>query len=407
MMGYIWIGLGGAFGSMARAWLAITVARATGPQFPWGTILINIIGSFVIGFFGTLTANDSRFAVPGDFRAFVMVGICGGFTTFSSFSLQTLELMRDGRVAQGLGNVGLSVAFCLLSVAAGHYSAGSIHRWHAAAAARSANGMGEVVVAVLNRPREAATLLEAGTRLLEIGGGGHLKALAIRMPPAAAILPSEEVLTASREAAIQAEQEDWVGQLRIAVDAWASAAKPRGVQTSWLDVQGDAADVVIDHGNRADTIVVARPDAHESEQMHDCLHAALFDTQCPVLVVPPGFHGTLGNVVAIAWKDDGLAAKAVHDILPVLRHAGEVHVLSAGATDMPPLFTEMGIEARFHRLREGGGSVGQRLLAAAHQLNADMIVMGAFAHGEWRERIFGGVTRTMLAEADLPLLMRH
>src|SRR5690349_14201516 len=99
MLTYFWIALGGALGSVGRAWLALAVARITGPQFPWGTILINVIGSFVIGFFGALTAAEGRFAVPADARAFVMVGICGGFTTFSSFSLQTLDLIRDGRAA--------------------------------------------------------------------------------------------------------------------------------------------------------------------------------------------------------------------------------------------------------------------------------------------------------------------
>jgi CrcB protein len=129
MIGYLWIGLGGALGSVGRAWLAVTVARITGPQFPWGTILINIVGSFVIGFFGTLTASGSRFPVPADARAFVMIGICGGFTTFSSFSLQTLELARDGRMAQALGNIGLSVTLCLSAVAAGHYGAAAINRY--------------------------------------------------------------------------------------------------------------------------------------------------------------------------------------------------------------------------------------------------------------------------------------
>jgi len=128
MIGYLWIGLGGALGSIGRAWLALTVARITGPQFPWGTILINITGSFVIGFFGTLTASGSRFVVPVDARAFVMVGICGGFTTFSSFSLQMLELARDGRMPQALGNIGLSVMLCLSAVAAGYYGAATVNR---------------------------------------------------------------------------------------------------------------------------------------------------------------------------------------------------------------------------------------------------------------------------------------
>ena len=152
MIGYLWIGLGGALGSIARAWLALAVARITGPQFPWGTILINIVGSFVIGFFGTLTANDNRFAVSADIRAFIMVGICGGFTTFSSFSLQTLELARDGRVAQALGNIGMSVVLCLLAVTAGYYAAAVIPRAQANAGVTGDAEMGEVVVAVMNQP---------------------------------------------------------------------------------------------------------------------------------------------------------------------------------------------------------------------------------------------------------------
>jgi protein CrcB len=128
MTSYLWIGLGGALGSIARAWLAVAVVRVTGPQFPWGTILINVLGSFVIGFFSTLTGSGSRFAVPADVRAFVMVGICGGFTTFSSFSLQTLELARDGRMAQALGNIVLSIVLCLLVVATGHCGATVILR---------------------------------------------------------------------------------------------------------------------------------------------------------------------------------------------------------------------------------------------------------------------------------------
>ena len=117
---YLWIALGGALGSVARAWLGLAVARLAGGAFPWGTILINVLGSFAIGAFATLTVTGSRFAAPFDTRAFVMVGLCGGFTTFSSFSLQTLELAREGRPGWALANVGLSVALCLLAVAAGY-----------------------------------------------------------------------------------------------------------------------------------------------------------------------------------------------------------------------------------------------------------------------------------------------
>jgi len=130
---YLWIAIGGAMGSMARFWMGAFVAELVGPQFPygpqlpWGTILINILGSFVIGFFATFTGPGGRFVASFDTRAFVMVGICGGFTTFSAFSLQTLDLMRDNRWGQASANVLISVIVCLLTVWAGHLLASALN----------------------------------------------------------------------------------------------------------------------------------------------------------------------------------------------------------------------------------------------------------------------------------------
>ena len=127
LLSYVLIGLGGALGSMARAWMTLAVARVAGATFPWGTVLINVLGSFVIGFYGTLTAGSGgRLPMSADARAFVMIGVCGGFTTFSSFSLQTLELLRHHRAGPALANVGLSVVLCLAGVAAGHYGAAAL-----------------------------------------------------------------------------------------------------------------------------------------------------------------------------------------------------------------------------------------------------------------------------------------
>jgi fluoride exporter len=113
---WFWVALGGALGSMARFGLAAAVATLTGPQFPWGTLLINIGGSFVIGWFGALTGSRGSISVPPDIRIFVMVGICGGFTTFSSFSLQTLELLQSGEALWATAYVLGSVALCLAGV---------------------------------------------------------------------------------------------------------------------------------------------------------------------------------------------------------------------------------------------------------------------------------------------------
>ena len=123
MWTYFWVAVGGAIGSMARLWLSVHVALLTGLGFPWGTILVNILGSLVIGFVATLTGPNGRVVVPVDAQAFVMVGLCGGFTTFSAFSLQTLELARDGRLMQAGAHIVLSVVLCLSAVAFGHWLA--------------------------------------------------------------------------------------------------------------------------------------------------------------------------------------------------------------------------------------------------------------------------------------------
>src|SRR4051794_19601462 len=112
-MNYLWVALGSALGGVARYWCSGVAARLWGETFPWGTIIVNVAGSFVIGLFATLTAPDGRVFASSEARVFVMVGLCGGYTTFSSFSLQSLALARAGEGA-GLGmNIGLSVGLCL------------------------------------------------------------------------------------------------------------------------------------------------------------------------------------------------------------------------------------------------------------------------------------------------------
>lgn len=121
-----WVALGGALGSVARYWVAVW-ALPISRQLPWGTIGINVLGSFIIGFFGTLTLGSGRYPAPEGVRLFVMVGFCGGFTTFSSFSLQTLDLLRADAWGRALANVGASVLLCLAAVAAGHAAAAQLN----------------------------------------------------------------------------------------------------------------------------------------------------------------------------------------------------------------------------------------------------------------------------------------
>ena len=126
MATYFWIAIGSALGGMARYGCSGLAARMIGETFPWGTFIVNVVGSFVIGFFATLTGPDGRYFAGSMARQFVMTGVCGGFTTFSSFSLQTLNLLNDGEWVRAGANIGGSVACCLIAVWAGHLLAASI-----------------------------------------------------------------------------------------------------------------------------------------------------------------------------------------------------------------------------------------------------------------------------------------
>lgn len=125
---YFLIIIGSAIGGVARFALSGVIANALGATFPWNTLIINITGSFVIGFINTLTGPDGRMFASGNTRQFLMTGICGGYTTFSSFSLQTLTLMQDGEWGRAVGNVLSSVFCCLLAVWLGHVLALYLNR---------------------------------------------------------------------------------------------------------------------------------------------------------------------------------------------------------------------------------------------------------------------------------------
>lgn len=116
MLSYVLVMLGGAIGTGARFWMSGFVAERAGEFFPLGTLVVNISGSFVVGFFAAFTASEGPLLVSPQFRQFFMIGVCGGYTTFSSFSLQTFDLARDGDWLKAFMNTGLSICCCLAAV---------------------------------------------------------------------------------------------------------------------------------------------------------------------------------------------------------------------------------------------------------------------------------------------------
>src|SRR5947209_11864608 len=128
IVNYLWISLGGALGTAARFWFSGFIARQFGETFPWGTLLVNVSGSLAIGFFATLTDPGGRLLVNPTARQFFMIGICGGYTTFSSFSLGTLKLLQEKEWLHASANVAGSVLLCMLAVWLGHLCAEAINR---------------------------------------------------------------------------------------------------------------------------------------------------------------------------------------------------------------------------------------------------------------------------------------
>jgi len=127
MLAYLWVAIGGALGSVGRYWLSGLVAARFGETFPWGTIVINVTGSFIIGVFAAFTDPDGRVLASPGFRQFFMIGICGGYTTFSSFSLQTLRLVQEREWLYAGGNVILSVILCMIAVWLGYLLGGTFN----------------------------------------------------------------------------------------------------------------------------------------------------------------------------------------------------------------------------------------------------------------------------------------
>lgn len=116
MLNYILVMLGGSLGTGARFWISGFIAERAGEFFPLGTLVVNVTGSFVVGFFAGFTGPEGPVLVSPRTRQFFMIGVCGGYTTFSSFSLQTLDLARDGDWLKALLNTALSFGCCLTAV---------------------------------------------------------------------------------------------------------------------------------------------------------------------------------------------------------------------------------------------------------------------------------------------------
>ncbi|MDR3534379.1 MAG: universal stress protein [Rhodopila sp.] len=284
--------------------------------------------------------------------------------------------------------------------------------------------MSGVILAVVEHPASALQTLATARGLADLMGSARINVLVTRAAPESTIMPTEEILTWRQQTNLPDREQARVTALRKAFDAWAATMRPSTIAAEWIDVEGPADTLVGEWGRRADFLVLSRPSPHDSAADQLEMQAALYDTDRPVLVVPPGPVSPFGDCVAIAWRDDKRTIRSVLAALRLLSQAREVHMLAgvhAGAPvpGLPDILTEHGIAATLHvlpvgprvgpeaRPGTGAGAFGETLLAKAHAIGADLLVMGAYTHSPWHELLLGGVTRYMLAHADLPVLMRH
>ena len=119
MIGLICLVMGSVLGGVARYVVSSIVARHYGETFPWGTLIINVTGAFLIGIFGALATHPGSVFASPDPWLFAVTGFLGCYTTVSSFSLQTLTLARSGEPLAAIGNVAVSVGLCLAAVSCG------------------------------------------------------------------------------------------------------------------------------------------------------------------------------------------------------------------------------------------------------------------------------------------------
>ena len=270
----------------------------------------------------------------------------------------------------------------------------------------------DVILAMLDHPTAANGVLAAAACLADLADGARIKVLAARVPPVSTIMPTEEVMTRGKEARLRARETARVAALKAIYDAWNATARGPGGAAEWFECEVVADALIAEWGRRADVIALERPGRHKHGMIPRALPAALFETDRPVLVVPSGLTTTFGRRIAIAWRDDPHATRAVLSALRYASQAASVHLLAgvcpgSPKPEIPKILVEHGVSADLQIIPIGNDPVGGTLLARTHEVGADMLVMGAYAHSPLREMMFGGVTSYMLAHADVPVLMRH
>jgi hypothetical protein len=229
----------------------------------------------------------------------------------------------------------------------------------------------------------------------------------------------EEMMTATEK-----ESLDRAHAVRAMFDRFAAAHSVelsearRGSTTataSFATITGREEDLVAQQARLADLTVVPHPETNEDVSSSDALHAVLFDSGRPVLIAPLVTPATIGTRICIAWNGTAESTSAVLAVLPWMQRATAVRVLTSDdyhrrgprAADLVAYLELHGVSPDIASFRAIDKEVGAGLLAAARDFGADLLAMGAYSHSRLRQLILGGVTRHVLENARIPVMMNR
>jgi len=192
-------------------------------------------------------------------------------------------------------------------------------------------------------------------------------------------------------------------------------AEPGGVTAHFAELTGRREEIVVSQGHAADLTVFGCADAESGSEHRSLIEAAVLGSGRPVLLTPAGWSEGIGHKIAIAWHGRTEAARALALAMPFVDAASEVHLLTAPTSrtrfevshDVAAALRWHGVTCERHVVKAEDEPVGAALLRSARHLGADLLVMGAYSRSRLSELVLGGVTRHVLNEADLPVLMAH
>jgi nucleotide-binding universal stress UspA family protein len=274
------------------------------------------------------------------------------------------------------------------------------------------------VLALLPDAVSADQVLDAAARAAQCLQA-PIEALHVRIDPASTIMPTEEALPPHRIAAMKEIEDSLAAAVQNRLATW--AASHTGIAVALHQPAGAEAKLVAERGHAASLIItpMLREALRNPSPAREALDAALFDTGRPVLVLPPGYQPPpladtphFGTVV-IGWKDIPHARAATDAATPFLRAADRIVVLGFGTDEHLHMHNARAALGRFAARTEfqirprDERKVGEQLIAAATELGADLLVIGAYRHGRVLEWLLGGVTGTVLDRLTLPVLMKH